>query len=97
MLWFVTWLRRASLFALGALALAGCLEVVDHTPRDACSTDDDCPCEADCYVPDGESLHRCQPRRTPTCIADHDCVPPVLCHSVARDGGLCGYRSCGAR
>ncbi len=96
MLWYVTPLRRISRFAgcALALALAGCLEVVDHTPRDACSTDDDCPCEAECYVPEGESLLRCQPRRSMTCTVDHDCVARVLCHSVSRDGGLCSYRTC---
>ena len=75
---------------------AGCLEVIDHTPLDACFTDGDCPCETECYVREGEDIHRCSAPRAATCIDFHTCTPPAQCHAVVRDGGLCSYSTCQA-
>jgi hypothetical protein len=80
-----------------ALALTGCLEVIDHTPPGACATDEDCACDLECYVPEGQDLHVCGARRSNVCDANHLCTPPALCHAITRDGGQCGFSACQTR
>ena len=79
------------------LLLAGCLDVIDHTPPGVCASDDDCACGEDCSVVDA-GLRFCGARVTHGCSIDHDCqTRPDAgphCLELHRDGGACGYRIC---
>jgi hypothetical protein len=77
-----------------AALLSACAETIDHTPVDACASSADCPCEQDCYAPDGGDIAVCGPRITPVCTSVHDCASPQTCLHVTRDGGACNYTQC---
>jgi len=78
------------------LLLAGCLDVVDHTPEGSCLHDSDCACGFDCNVRDAGTFLFCGMRTTHGCTLDSDCHAQGLSHcvDVARDGGACGYKIC---
>jgi hypothetical protein len=77
------------------LLLGGCFETIEHTPAGVCTSSFDCPCDTDCYVPDGGDITVCGPRITPLCASVHDCLGAGLtCLHRVRDGGACNYTQC---
>ena len=90
-----------------SLLLAGCFEVVEHTPdagvpdagepAGTCHSDSDCACNDDCNLEDA-GYRFCGMRVVHSCLQAHDCMAHDAggpnCLPIVRDGGQCGYSTC---